>query len=189
MTVTLSPPVTMTVFSTVTLTVSHPQPVAMFPLMVSHMSYSARALAVHCGSYPLHLPLYSGAGINLIRDTDATLVGATISKASQNAFQADGRSKLTVLGETTLSLRRGSLDLTPQALVVWDLDVDVFAGTPFMPLNQTWVRLSFFIFNSVSESFESGSTHDSQWLSRIDSNGFPGFLFKSTQDSKSCPDF
>ena len=97
-------------------------------------------LPVHCGSIPLRLTLDSGAEINLIRDTVAAVVGAPISKTSQNAFQADGRSKLSVVGETTLSLHRGALDLTLQALVVRDLDVDVLAGTPFMSRNDVSVR-------------------------------------------------
>ena len=48
-------------------------------------------LPVHCGLYPLRLTLDSGAEINLIRDTVATLVGATISKTSQNVV--DRRSR------------------------------------------------------------------------------------------------
>ena len=97
-------------------------------------------LPVHCGSVPLRLTLDSGAEINLIRDTVAVLVGAPISKTTQNAFQADGDSKLHVIGETTLILHRGSLEMTLQALVVRDLDVEVLAGTPFMSRNDVSVR-------------------------------------------------
>ena len=44
-------------------------------------------------------------------------------------------------------------------------------------------------FNTVSESFDSDTTHDSPWLSKNwfksthDSNGFPEFRLKSTSDS------
>ena len=53
-------------------------------------------------------------------------------------------------------------------------------------------------FNSVSESFDSDSTHDSQWLSKNDSNQLTtknGFLefdsnqLMTTHDSKSFPEF
>ena len=41
----------------------------------------------------------------------------------------------------------------------------------FVSREQTWVRLIFSIqLNLASESFDSDSTHDSQWLSGIDSN-------------------
>ena len=53
-------------------------------------------------------------------------------------------------------------------------------------------------FNSVSESFDSESTHDSQWLSKIDSNQlttqsnlleFDSNRLVTTHDSKSFPQF
>ena len=48
---------------------------------------------------------------------------------------------------------------------------DLSTAANISACNQTWVRLIFSIrFNSVSESFDSDSTHDSQWLSKIDSN-------------------
>ena len=97
-------------------------------------------LPVHCGSVPLRLTLDSRAEINLIRDTAAALVGACITKTSQNASQADGHSRLTVVGEITLCLHRGPREMILQALVVQDLDVDVLAGTPFMSLNDISVR-------------------------------------------------
>ena len=62
----------------------------------------------------------------------------------------------------------------------------VKTGGVAMTPSRSWVRFSFFIrFNSVSESFDSDSTRDSQWLLRIDSNQLMtrnGFLeFESNQ--------
>ena len=50
-------------------------------------------------------------------------------------MQADGRTPLSVVGETRLSLIRHGRSLTPEALDVEDLDVDILAGTPFMASN------------------------------------------------------
>ena len=52
-------------------------------------------------------------------------------KSSQQALQADGLTPLAVVGETRLILSRADNQLTLDALVVDDLDVNVLAGTPF----------------------------------------------------------
>ncbi|CAB4012996.1 Hypothetical predicted protein [Paramuricea clavata] len=53
---------------------------------------------------------------------------------------ADGRTPLSIVGETRLSLSRNGKTLTLEALVVEDLDVDILAGTPFMTCNDIAVR-------------------------------------------------
>ena len=97
-------------------------------------------LPVHCNEHCLRLTLDTGAEVNLIRAPVAAYVGASVVKSTQTAYQADGLSPLTVVGETTLSLTRGAHTLTLQALVVDNIDVDVLAGTPFMSLNDVSVR-------------------------------------------------
>jgi len=67
----------------------------------------------------------------MTRTSLARHVGAKVTKSSQTALQADGRTPLTVAGETCLPLIRHGRSLTLEALVVEDLDVDILAGTPF----------------------------------------------------------
>ena len=57
-------------------------------------------------------------------------------------MQADGLTPLSVnvLGEIRLSLTHRGRPLTLEALVVEDLDVDIFAGTPFMTIGDIAVR-------------------------------------------------
>ena len=95
---------------------------------------------VFCHAHPIRVTLDTGAEVNLVRASVAQLTGARVCKTSQAAYQADGVSPLSVVGETTLLLSRGNHVLTLQALVVSDLDVDVLAGTPFMSANDVHVR-------------------------------------------------
>ena len=69
-------------------------------------------------------------------------IGTMITKSSQTAMQADGLTPLSVnvLGEIRLSLTHRGRPLTLEALVVEDLDVDIFAGTPFMTIGDIAVR-------------------------------------------------
>ena len=55
-------------------------------------------------------------------------------------MQADGLTLSAVVGETRLILSRAGNQLTLDALVVDDLDVDVLAGTPFLIANDISVR-------------------------------------------------
>jgi len=55
-------------------------------------------------------------------------------------LQANGRTPLTVVGETRLPLICYGRPLTLEALVVEDLDVDILAGTPFMAANDIAVH-------------------------------------------------
>ncbi len=90
--------------------------------------------------HPLRLTIDTGAETNMIKASLASYIGATISKSSQLALQADGRTPLSIIGETRLLLSRNGRPLTLEALVVEDLDVDILAGTPFMASNDIAVR-------------------------------------------------
>ena len=85
--------------------------------------------------HPLLLTIDTGAETNMMRASLAKYIGAKVTKSSQSAMQADGRTPLSVVGETRLSLIRHGRSLTPEALDVEDLDVDILAGTPFMASN------------------------------------------------------
>ena len=90
--------------------------------------------------HPLRLTVDTGAETNMMRASLAKYIGAKVTKSSQSAMQADGRTPLSVVGETRLSLTRHGRSLTLEALVVEDLDVDILAGTPFMASNDIAVR-------------------------------------------------
>ena len=90
--------------------------------------------------YPIQLTLDTGAETSMIKSSLARSIGAPIMKSSQQALQADGLTSLAVVGETRLILSRADNQLTLDALVVDDLDVDVLAGTPFLIANDISVR-------------------------------------------------
>ena len=89
------------------------------------------------GHHPARVIIDSGATGNMIRLSAVQRLGAEIGHSSQSAHQADGSSPLKVLGETRLSLTRGSHSFQ---FVVENLDVDVLAGTPFMETNDITIR-------------------------------------------------
>ena len=72
--------------------------------------------------HPLRLTIDTGAETNMIKASLASYIKAPISKSSQLALQADGRTPLSIVGETRLSLSRDGHTLTLEALVVEDLD-------------------------------------------------------------------
>ncbi|XP_068703830.1 uncharacterized protein [Montipora foliosa] len=90
--------------------------------------------------YPIQLTLDTGAETSMIKSSLARSIGAPIMKSSQQALQADGLTPLAVGGETRLILSRADNQLTLDAHVVDDLDVDVLAGTPFLIANDISVR-------------------------------------------------
>jgi len=89
------------------------------------------------GHHPLRLTIDTGAETNMMRASLVWLIGAKVTKSSQTALQADGRTSLTVVDEYRLPLIRQGRLLTLEALVVEDLDVDILAGTLFMASNIT----------------------------------------------------
>ena len=89
---------------------------------------------------PLRLTIDTGAETNMMRASLAKHIGAKVTKSTQTALQADGRTPLSVVGETRLQLVCRGRSLMLEALVVEDLDVDILAGTPFMTSNDIAVR-------------------------------------------------
>ena len=76
----------------------------------------------------------TGATGDMARASTAKALGITITKATQSANQADGRSPLSVIGEARMQLTHGGHLLHFAELVVENLDVDILAGLgmPFM---------------------------------------------------------
>ncbi len=91
-------------------------------------------------AHPLSVTIDSGAEVNMIRESVAHFIGAPISRSSQVALQADGKSPLVVKGETKITLVRHDHTFVLEALVVENMDVDILAGVPFMSLNDVSVR-------------------------------------------------
>jgi hypothetical protein len=94
------------------------------------------------GHTSVRITLDSGATGNMVRASLARSLGLPISLTKQKASQADGRSPLTVLGETRFSVVRGAHVFDIDGLVVEHLDVDVLGGVPFMKHNDVQLRPS-----------------------------------------------
>lgn len=89
---------------------------------------------------PLAVTIDTGAETNLIKASTASAINCPIYPSSQVAFQADGKTPLSVKGETHVILTRNDLELKFSGLIVDDLDVDILAGVPFMEDNDVAVR-------------------------------------------------
>ena len=76
----------------------------------------------------------------MIRASTAHKMNAPIKRSNQTALQADGVAPLNIVGETHIVLCRDNINLTLDALVVENLDVDILAGIPFMQINDIMVR-------------------------------------------------
>lgn len=97
-------------------------------------------LRVLCGKESVNALLDSGAESNLIAKRCALRIGADIKKTTARANQADGKSKLKIVGEVHLILERYPHVFKFNGLVVDDLKDDVIAGIPFLTLNDIFVR-------------------------------------------------
>ena len=73
--------------------------------------------------HPLFLTIDTRAETNIVRVSLAKHISAKITKGTQ----ADGRTLLSVVGETCLLLICPGIALTLEALVVEDLDIDKLA--------------------------------------------------------------
>ena len=82
----------------------------------------------------------SGAEINLVKQSVANQISASILPTLEIAFQADRVTPMDVVGETHLEFSRDNKALSLQALVVKDLDVDILGGIPFMSSDDISIR-------------------------------------------------
>ena len=92
------------------------------------------------GHHVIRVTIDSGATGNMIRYSLVKRLGFEIIPSAQSVHQADGCSKLHVVGETRISFTRDNREFKFEGLVVGNLDVDVLAGTPFMEVNDIAVR-------------------------------------------------
>ena len=71
----------------------------------------------------------------MILEATALEIGAEIKPTTQSALQADGKSRMSVKGETTLTLCFENMYFQFLGLVVEHLDVPILAGMPFLKNN------------------------------------------------------
>ena len=103
---------------------------------------SSPYLEVFYKHHSVRITIDSGATGNFIRYDVAIRIQAVVRKHSQYSHQADGRSSLKIVGETSLKFTFKDHTLIFDALVAIDLDEDLLGGTPFMDINDVWIRPS-----------------------------------------------
>ena len=99
-------------------------------------------LHVQCGNISVPVVIDSGAESNLIQEEFAKATGANILKTSTNANQADGQSRLEIVGEVHLEFHRYPHTFKFNGLVARKLKDKVIAGMPFLSTNDIFVRPS-----------------------------------------------
>ena len=82
----------------------------------------------------------TGAVINIVREAVVIALKGKIVKAVQGASQADGKSPLEIVGETTLKFTQNNLEFVLHGLVARNVDDDILAGMPFMDDNDLTVN-------------------------------------------------
>lgn len=92
-------------------------------------------MAVFHGHHVIRVMIDSGTTGNMIRYSLVKHLGFHIIPSVQCVHQADGCSKLHVVGETRISFTCDNREFKFEGLVVENLDVDVLAGTPFVEVN------------------------------------------------------
>lgn len=101
------------------------------------VSYPSQVISLYSDKKVVHVTLDSGATVSFITLLEATRLGFTVQKASQLANQADGETRLHVLGEVHEQYTRGAVKFAFNALVVKKLnDATVLAGMNFLIENE-----------------------------------------------------
>lgn len=92
-------------------------------------------LLVYFKKFPIKILCDSGATVNLIHLDIVNKLNLNICKASQTANLADGHTKITIVGEVSFTLNRGSVDFLFKGLVASNLKEDALGGAPFLTSN------------------------------------------------------
>ena len=87
------------------------------------------------GHNAIKITMDCGATSNLINITFAHRLGFPLMPVCQGAHQADGRTPMSVLGETHIFVSRGKWSFQLDALVVKELDIEFLADMPFLSIN------------------------------------------------------
>ena len=83
---------------------------------------------VHFRWQAINITLDSGATVAIIKEEFARRIGITFCKSKMKAVQADGCTKLNVVGECHENFERGKVTLTFNAIIVDELTVPVLGG-------------------------------------------------------------
>ena len=90
--------------------------------------------------YKVDITIDSGSTSNMIQARFTKKLGIKIHQSAHQAFQADGRTPLTVLGEVHTTFTRGPHTFPFDGLVIKELEVNVLGGMPFMSVNDIAIR-------------------------------------------------
>lgn len=112
----------------------------------------------HC----VRLTLDSGATGNMISASATKRLGLDVKRSTQSAKQADGQSKLSIIGETRFTVSRDNRDLYFEGLVVESLDVEILAGIPFLSHNDITIRPAFKQVIFADQTYLSYNSSDKQ---------------------------
>jgi hypothetical protein len=93
-------------------------------------------------SQSTRLTIDSGATGSFVCSSEQRRLKLPFRKTAHSANQADGNSKMKVLGETSFDLTRDGKVMHMDALVVEELDVPILAGTAFQRINDVYPRIS-----------------------------------------------
>ena len=101
------------------------------------VSYPSQVISLYHSDKVVHVTLDSGATVSFITLTEASRLGIAVQKATQLVSQADGITKLHVVGEVHSTLKRGEITFAFNALVVKKLnDATILAGMNFLVENE-----------------------------------------------------
>ncbi|KAK6194705.1 hypothetical protein SNE40_000288 [Patella caerulea] len=127
---------------------------------------------VFYGHHPVSITCDSGTTSSLIRHSIANTLSVPILPTKHTASQADGKSKLTIIGEIHIIVTRGAMQLKLDALVVQDLDAEILGGMPFLKQNNIVLDIpndSIRIGNQVIQYYFSKAVASSAVVRRTDS--------------------
>ena len=92
--------------------------------------------------HPIVVILDTGSESNLVSDRCSRELDLVLSKSTQGAVTADGKTYLTVIGEVKFEIMRGPHVFICEALVVKEDVGDVVGGEPFLEKNDVYIRSS-----------------------------------------------
>lgn len=92
--------------------------------------------------HQLATTLDTGSETNMINKSTACLINAPITKSFQKFPEVDGKSELTVIGETRIQLTFSDKTFSLEALVEENLDGDIIADIPFLSEHDIMLRPS-----------------------------------------------
>ena len=91
-------------------------------------------MMVYYKHHPLLVILGTGTEINKIKYSVIQFIGATIHKSNQSVVQLDGVTTLKIIDKMHIMLLQSNSELTLEALVISNLDINILASLQMMYL-------------------------------------------------------